>query len=141
MQAYEKSMLRGDTHLVLKPDSDFFRFFSDPSGQPSPAAQATPRRRRRRRHPPSRPEIGDDGSAFMSDLVAAIGLIFAIEGIMFAAFPLRAKRADGGDPGHSRTPNCALPASAAAIIGVVDRLAGAAMRKARTNSAGALSST
>jgi len=29
----------------------------------------------------------------MSDLVAAIGLIFAIEGIVFAAFPLSAKRA------------------------------------------------
>ena len=29
----------------------------------------------------------------MSDLVAAIGLIFAIEGIIFAAFPLGAKRA------------------------------------------------
>jgi modulator of FtsH protease HflC len=40
MQAYDKSMLRGDTHMVLKPDSDFFRFFSDPSGQPSSEAQA-----------------------------------------------------------------------------------------------------
>ena len=29
----------------------------------------------------------------MSDLVAAIGLIFAIEGIVFAAFPVGAKRA------------------------------------------------
>jgi len=29
----------------------------------------------------------------MSDLVAAIGLVFAIEGIIFAAFPLSAKRA------------------------------------------------
>jgi modulator of FtsH protease HflC len=42
MQAYDRSMLRGDTHMVLKPDSDFFRFFSDPSGQPTPAAQASP---------------------------------------------------------------------------------------------------
>jgi membrane protease subunit HflC len=42
MQAYDKSMQRGDTHLVLKPDSDFFRFFSDPSGQASPEAQASP---------------------------------------------------------------------------------------------------
>jgi modulator of FtsH protease HflC len=33
MQAYEKSMQRGDTRLVLKPDSDFFRYFSNPSGQ------------------------------------------------------------------------------------------------------------
>ena len=29
----------------------------------------------------------------MSDLVVAIGLIFAVEGIIFAAFPLGAKRA------------------------------------------------
>jgi uncharacterized protein len=29
----------------------------------------------------------------MSDFVAAIGLFFAIEGILFAAFPLGAKRA------------------------------------------------
>jgi modulator of FtsH protease HflC len=33
MQAYDKSMQRGDTRLVLKPDSDFFRYFSSPSGQ------------------------------------------------------------------------------------------------------------
>jgi modulator of FtsH protease HflC len=42
MQAYDRSMLRGDTHMVLKPDSDFFRFFSDPSGLPPPEAQASP---------------------------------------------------------------------------------------------------
>ena len=42
MQAYDKSMQRGDTHLVLKPDSDFFRFFSNPSGQSTPEAQANP---------------------------------------------------------------------------------------------------
>jgi modulator of FtsH protease HflC len=30
----------GDTHLVLKPDSDFFRYFSDPLGQQAPQAQA-----------------------------------------------------------------------------------------------------
>jgi membrane protease subunit HflC len=33
MQAYERSMQRGDTHLVLRPDSDFFRYFGDPSGK------------------------------------------------------------------------------------------------------------
>ena len=39
MQAYDRSMQRGDTRLVLKPDSDFFRYFSDPLGrqQPQPA--------------------------------------------------------------------------------------------------------
>jgi uncharacterized protein len=29
----------------------------------------------------------------MTDLLAAVGLVFAIEGIVFAAFPLGAKRA------------------------------------------------
>jgi membrane protease subunit HflC len=33
MQAYEKSMQHGDTHLVLRPDSDFFRYFVDPLGK------------------------------------------------------------------------------------------------------------
>src|SRR5271167_2151886 len=33
MQAYERSMQHGDTHLVLRPDSDFFRYFGDPAGK------------------------------------------------------------------------------------------------------------
>jgi modulator of FtsH protease HflC len=45
MQAYERSLHGGDTHLVLRPDTDFFRYFSDPSGKelpaPSPAAPGT----------------------------------------------------------------------------------------------------
>jgi membrane protease subunit HflC len=35
MQAYERSMQKGDTHMVLRPDSDFFRYFGDPSGKSS----------------------------------------------------------------------------------------------------------
>jgi modulator of FtsH protease HflC len=42
MQAYERAMQRGDTRLVLKPDTDFFRFFVDPSGQMLPPAPAKP---------------------------------------------------------------------------------------------------
>ncbi len=38
MQAYEKSMQHGDTRLVLRPHSDFFRYFSDPSGKAPPEA-------------------------------------------------------------------------------------------------------
>jgi membrane protease subunit HflC len=34
MQAYENGLRSNDTRLVIKPDSDFFRFFSDPSGRP-----------------------------------------------------------------------------------------------------------
>ncbi len=36
MQAYEKSMQHNDTRLVLRPDSDFFRYFSDPAGRATP---------------------------------------------------------------------------------------------------------
>ena len=34
MQAYESGLRHNDTRMVLKPDSDFFRYFADPSGRP-----------------------------------------------------------------------------------------------------------
>ncbi len=54
MQAYEAGLRANDTRMLLKPDSDFFRFFVDPSGKPreggatpvpstTPAPSATPR--------------------------------------------------------------------------------------------------
>jgi membrane protease subunit HflC len=45
MQAYEAGLRSNDTRLLLKPDSDFFRFFVDPSGKPRDgggAATTTP---------------------------------------------------------------------------------------------------
>ncbi|HWL06594.1 MAG TPA: protease modulator HflC [Xanthobacteraceae bacterium] len=39
MQAYEAGLKANDTRFVLKPDSEFFRFFTDPTGT-RPAAQA-----------------------------------------------------------------------------------------------------
>jgi len=45
MQAYEASLKHGDTRLVLKPDTNFFRYFNDPSGKPRPISPpATPAR-------------------------------------------------------------------------------------------------
>ncbi len=47
MQAYRNSMGHGNTRMVLRPDSDFFRYFGDPSGKSSPdgaAVQNTPSR-------------------------------------------------------------------------------------------------
>jgi membrane protease subunit HflC len=47
MQAYETGLRHSDTRMVLKPDSDFFRYFTDPSGKPrenSAPAQASPPR-------------------------------------------------------------------------------------------------
>jgi modulator of FtsH protease HflC len=41
MRAYELSMQRGDTNLVLGPNLDFFRYFGDPSGR-SPVQAAAP---------------------------------------------------------------------------------------------------
>ena len=35
MQAYEASLKAGDTRLLLKPDTNFFRYFNDPSGKPA----------------------------------------------------------------------------------------------------------
>jgi modulator of FtsH protease HflC len=43
MQAYERSMQHTDTHLVLRPNSDFFRYFGDPAGKaPDAATSAAP---------------------------------------------------------------------------------------------------
>ncbi|MGA8078192.1 MAG: protease modulator HflC [Xanthobacteraceae bacterium] len=36
MQAYQNSMQQNNTRLVLRPDTDFFRFFGDPSGKVLP---------------------------------------------------------------------------------------------------------
>jgi len=47
MQAYEQGLKHNDTRMLLKPDSNFFRYFTDPSGKqrensgtPSPSAPA-----------------------------------------------------------------------------------------------------
>ena len=38
MTAYENGLRSADTRFLLQPDSDFFRFFSNPSGKPAVAA-------------------------------------------------------------------------------------------------------
>ncbi len=40
MQAYENGLQHSDTQFVLKPDSDFFRYFGDPSGKSMPQSPA-----------------------------------------------------------------------------------------------------
>jgi membrane protease subunit HflC len=42
MRAYEQSLQRGNTNLVLRPDSDFFRYFGDPNGKAPMQAGAAP---------------------------------------------------------------------------------------------------
>jgi modulator of FtsH protease HflC len=49
MQAYETGLRHNDTRMVLKPDSDFFRYFADPAGRPredgkTPAPAPAPQR-------------------------------------------------------------------------------------------------
>jgi membrane protease subunit HflC len=34
MQAYENGLRSNDTRMLLRPDSEFFRYFVDPSGKP-----------------------------------------------------------------------------------------------------------
>ena len=42
MQAYETGLRPNDTRMLLKPDSEFFRFFVDPSGKPRANMPAPP---------------------------------------------------------------------------------------------------
>ena len=51
MQAYEAGLRHNDTRMVLRPDSEFFRYFVDPSGKRRDGDRP-PRRRRRRRPRP-----------------------------------------------------------------------------------------
>ncbi|MBN9262884.1 MAG: protease modulator HflC [Hyphomicrobium sp.] len=44
MQAYEQGIKSGDTRMLLSPDSEFFRYFNNPSGTPTPAPQTTGQR-------------------------------------------------------------------------------------------------
>ena len=43
MQAYEASMKHNDTRMLLRPDSEFFRYFVDPFGKPRDSAPTPPR--------------------------------------------------------------------------------------------------
>jgi modulator of FtsH protease HflC len=41
MQAYEAGLRSNDTRMLLKPDSNFFRYFGDPAGRPRDGAATT----------------------------------------------------------------------------------------------------
>ena len=43
MTAYENGLKSNDTRFLLRPDSEFFRFFANPSGAPPAAAAAAPK--------------------------------------------------------------------------------------------------
>jgi membrane protease subunit HflC len=44
MQAYEQGLKSGDTRLILSPDSEFFRYFGNSTGQPSGATPSQTQR-------------------------------------------------------------------------------------------------
>ena len=100
------------------PTRNFFRYFNSPSGKgeielaPSPPARAA-RARRRALGVALTGKLGE-----MSDFLAALGLVFVIEGLIFAAFPAQAKRAMQS---VLETPETTLRAIGlgAALIGVI----------------------
>jgi membrane protease subunit HflC len=65
MQAYEASMHKNDTRMLLKPDSDFFRYFANPSGAmrnaPPPTGSTTPPPPRTT--PQTQSRVGTSGAA------------------------------------------------------------------------------
>jgi modulator of FtsH protease HflC len=42
MQAYEAGLRANDTRLVLRPDSDFFKYFDNPAGKETPKDASKP---------------------------------------------------------------------------------------------------
>ncbi len=99
MQAYERSMQRNDTHLVLRPELRFLQVLRRSKRQ-GPVGGCSRARRgggsgskpaaRKQRQQVARPRRATDPP--MSDFIVALGLFFALEGIVLAAFPSGAKR-------------------------------------------------
>ena len=84
MQAYDNSFKGGDTRAILSPKSDFFRYFSTPT--PGRAAAAPAPSARRRRQGRRQVRRNRRWRSDMRDFGAAIGLVFAIEGLLLAGF-------------------------------------------------------
>ena len=118
MQAYEAGLGHKDTRMVLRPDSDFFRYFSDPSGKSAKPAGPTPRRRQRPRRRGSGAQGAAPRGSAMTDFIVALGLVFVIEGLIFAASPSSAKNAMAHVLETADGP-LRLVGIASAVIGVV----------------------
>ena len=92
MQAYEHGIKSADTRLLISPDSDFFKYFTDPHGKlPAPTTAGA-------------------AAASMSDLVVGIGLVLVIEGLLWAARSASGRAAAGGgvDGAAERHAHCRL---------------------------------
>ena len=101
MQAYEQGIKPGDTRMLLSPDSEFFKYFTNPLGNNNA------------RRP----------TEAMSDLVVAIGLVMVIEGLLWAAAPqlgLKLLAAAAQMPEHAlRTAGAAAVAAGFVIVWLV----------------------
>src|SRR5450631_1808385 len=85
MTAYENGLKSSDTRFLLKPDSDFFKFFGNPSGKPlRPLIKKNNIQRGGSR--PMR-------SIAFADFLIGLGILFVLEGLMFAASPAWMRRA------------------------------------------------
>ena len=81
MQAYEKGIKAGDTRMLLAPDSEFFKYFNDPTGG-TPPPEADAKR--------------------MSDLLVASGSVLVIEGLLWALAAAAAAATARGGGEHAR---------------------------------------
>ncbi len=116
MTAYENGLKSSDTRFLLRPDSDFFRFFSSPSGKPAAASRhrhaaaaggaeavgrADGRTGGRSGHASRLYKVKTNqtgGSSPMrsiafADFLIGVGILFVLEGLMFAASPAWMRRA------------------------------------------------
>ena len=118
MTAYENGLKSNDTRFLLRPDSDFFKFFSNSSGKPpaaptasgrSETANAGARRRlgqadqedeaeRRFAGTPKAKKHQAGGfspmrSIAFADFLIGVGILFVLEGLLFAASPAWMRRA------------------------------------------------
>ena len=111
MTAYENGLKSNDTRFLLRPDSDFFRFFGNPSGKPAAAAAAPAAEAVK---PADGKMQGRSGTRFglrskqkqyqtggsspmrsiaFADFLIGVGILFVLEGLMFAASPAWMRRA------------------------------------------------
>ena len=110
MQAYEAGLRHNDTRMVLQPDSEFFRYFVDPTRQaarraPAPARSGAPRRPRRAGDAAARRMRG--ASARCRTSWSRSAWCSPSRALLFAAFPGAGQAGDGaraGDAGQRAAP-------------------------------------
>ena len=124
MQAYEAGLRHNDTRMVLKPDSQFFRYFVDPSGKPR-ESRRRPAPRPRRAAPASNGATRAGGDVRFSGRDRS-GVRHRGDGVRRLSGAGQA--GDGASSWRRRTAPCALIGIGSAVVGVRAGLAGARLR-------------